>query len=132
MTDFKNVDADALSPVGKIKLEEAVSGYTVYKEFEEMLKGDPAKRNEDFLMQLLQDNKDTEYGKKYNFADIHSIEDYQKKRPRHQIRRLCGVYTAYDGKRRKQSYLRISCKSLQQILGNYGQAPKNPHVRQGS
>lgn len=81
MTDFKNVDADALSPVGKIKLEEAVSGYTVYKEFEEMLKGDPAKRNEDFLMQLLQDNKDTEYGKKYNFADIHSIEDYQKNVP---------------------------------------------------
>lgn len=81
MTDFKDVDADALSPVGKIKLEEAVSGYTVYKEFEEMLRDDPAKRNEDFLMQLLQDNKDTEYGKKYNFADIHSIKDYQKNVP---------------------------------------------------
>ena len=81
MTDFKDVDADALSPVGKIKLEEASDGYTIYKEFEQMLKGDPAKRNEAFLMQLLQDNKDTEYGKKYNFANIHSIEDYQKKVP---------------------------------------------------
>ena len=41
MTDFKDVDADALSPVGKIKLEEASDGYTIYKEFEQMLKGDP-------------------------------------------------------------------------------------------
>ena len=52
MTDFKDVDADALSPVGKIKLEEASDGYTIYKEFEQMLKGDPAKRNEAFLMHL--------------------------------------------------------------------------------
>ena len=33
------------------------------------------------LMKLLDDNKDTEYGRKYGFADIHTVEDYQKKVP---------------------------------------------------
>ena len=33
------------------------------------------------LMKLLSDNKNTEYGKKYHFADIHTIEDYQKNVP---------------------------------------------------
>ena len=33
------------------------------------------------LMKIVDDNKDTEYGRKYGFADIHSIEDYQAKVP---------------------------------------------------
>ncbi len=33
------------------------------------------------LFNLLDSNKDTEYGRKYGFADIHSIEEYQKKVP---------------------------------------------------
>ncbi len=33
------------------------------------------------LMKTLADNKDTEYGRKYGFADIHSVEDYQKRVP---------------------------------------------------
>lgn len=81
MDDLKNINADELSVAGKIKLQQMPNGCAVYKELEEKLKGDPAKQNEEFLMQILQDNKDTEYGKKYNFADIHSIEDYQKKVP---------------------------------------------------
>lgn len=35
----------------------------------------------DLLLKILDDNKDTEYGKKYNFAEIHSVEDYQKNVP---------------------------------------------------
>ncbi|WP_027869506.1 GH3 auxin-responsive promoter family protein [Eubacterium sp. AB3007] len=35
----------------------------------------------DLLMKLLNDNKDTEYGRKYDFANIHSIEEYQDKVP---------------------------------------------------
>lgn len=35
----------------------------------------------DLLMKLLHDNKDTEYGKKYDFANIHSIREYQDKVP---------------------------------------------------
>ena len=42
--------------------------------------------NEALLMQILQDNKDTEYGKKYGFADIHSVREYQEKVP----------YSTYD------------------------------------
>ena len=33
------------------------------------------------LFKLLDENKDTEYGKKYDFANIHTIEDYKKKVP---------------------------------------------------
>lgn len=33
------------------------------------------------LLSILDDNKDTEYGRKYGFADIHSIEDFQAKVP---------------------------------------------------
>ena len=33
------------------------------------------------LAELLQENKDTEYGKIYDFADIHSVEEYKKRVP---------------------------------------------------
>ena len=36
---------------------------------------------ENVLFTILNDNKDTEYGKEYGFADIHTIEDYQKRVP---------------------------------------------------
>ncbi|MCR5543890.1 MAG: GH3 auxin-responsive promoter family protein [Eubacterium sp.] len=39
------------------------------------------KLQQECLMKLIEDNKDTEYGKMYDFANIHSIEDYQKKVP---------------------------------------------------
>lgn len=42
---------------------------------------DPMPVQTKFLLQNLQDNKDTEYGKKYDFANIKTIEDYQKKVP---------------------------------------------------
>jgi phenylacetate-coenzyme A ligase PaaK-like adenylate-forming protein len=33
------------------------------------------------LLELLSENKDTEYGKKYGFGDIKSIEEYQQRVP---------------------------------------------------
>lgn len=42
---------------------------------------EPMKHNEALLMQILEHNKDTEYGKKMGFADIHSVEEYQRKMP---------------------------------------------------
>ena len=42
---------------------------------------DAIRISNDLLMKLLRDNKDTEYGKKYDFANIHSIEEYQDKVP---------------------------------------------------
>lgn len=35
----------------------------------------------DLLMSIVRDNKDTEYGKKYHFDEIHSIEDFKKNVP---------------------------------------------------
>jgi hypothetical protein len=42
--------------------------------------------NKNLLMQILRDNQNTEYGKKYDFANIHSIEEFQEKVP----------YTTFD------------------------------------
>lgn len=42
---------------------------------------DAMKNNEALLMQILRDNADTEYGRKYGFADIHSIREYQERVP---------------------------------------------------
>lgn len=41
----------------------------------------PMKSQEDFLLKLLQDNKDTEFGKRYNFETIDSIQEYCKRVP---------------------------------------------------
>lgn len=41
----------------------------------------PMKIQEDLLMKIIQDNKDSEYGKKYGFEKIHTIEEYQKNLP---------------------------------------------------
>ena len=37
--------------------------------------------SEELLMKILDDNKDTEYGRKYGFADIRSVDEYRKKVP---------------------------------------------------
>ena len=42
---------------------------------------DPRKKNEELLLRILRDNADTEYGKKYDFKNIKSIEEYRKKVP---------------------------------------------------
>lgn len=53
------------------------------KAFEEMLEETkhPMDVQKQVLFSLLEDNKDTEFGKKYGFANIHTIEDYQKALP---------------------------------------------------
>lgn len=56
------------------------AGKAVLAAFEEETKN-AMETNAALLMKILQDNKDTEYGKKYNFAEIKSVEEYQKKVP---------------------------------------------------
>lgn len=41
----------------------------------------PMKTQEELLMRILKDNKDTEYGKKYGFEKIHSIEEFRSSLP---------------------------------------------------
>ncbi len=74
------MDKSKLTPAGQGNYAKIKEGEPVYKEFQELTK-DPMKHQEEFLMKLLQDNKDTEYGKKYGFADIKSIKEYQEKVP---------------------------------------------------
>ena len=42
---------------------------------------DPLKTNEDLLLQILHDNRNTEYGRKYGFGEIRSADEYRKKVP---------------------------------------------------
>ncbi|MBR1735634.1 MAG: GH3 auxin-responsive promoter family protein [Firmicutes bacterium] len=42
---------------------------------------EPMKAQTELLFKILQDNKDTEYGRKYNFADIKTIEDFRENVP---------------------------------------------------
>lgn len=46
-----------------------------------MLTKNPMAVQTKLLLELLQENKDTEYGKKYGFGDIKTIEEYQEKVP---------------------------------------------------
>ena len=55
-------------------------GLQTLAEMEEYSKT-PDKSNEELLMRILRDNENTEYGKKYGFKDIHSIEEYREKVP---------------------------------------------------
>jgi hypothetical protein len=41
----------------------------------------PMEVQKKLLLDLLQEHKDTEYGRKYGFADIHSIEEYRQRVP---------------------------------------------------
>ena len=42
---------------------------------------DPMTENRELLLQILHKNEDTEYGRKYDFKNIHSIDEFQKKVP---------------------------------------------------
>ena len=55
-------------------------GLKVLNDFREETKN-PMEVTSTLLFGLLNDNKDTEYGKKYGFKDIRTIEDYQRQVP---------------------------------------------------
>ena len=58
----------------------AEEGKQIYEEVNREFDQGPV-LNTKLLMQILKDNKDTEYGRRYGFADIHSVEEYQKAVP---------------------------------------------------
>ena len=61
-------------------LQNARDGVQAFEEALEETKH-PMEVQQNVLFTILNDNKDTEYGKKYGFADIHTIEEYQKAVP---------------------------------------------------
>ena len=66
--------------VTRANLGKIERGTRVVEEVTEQCK-DPMRVNTELLMRILNENKDTEYGKKYGFSDIHSIKEYQEKVP---------------------------------------------------
>ena len=74
------MDIDKMTPAGKMNVQKVMAGQDTYAEFQKMAE-EPMRCNEELLMKILQDSKDTEYGKKYGFSEIHSVEDFQKKVP---------------------------------------------------
>ncbi|MDO5852178.1 MAG: anti-sigma factor antagonist [Methanobacteriaceae archaeon] len=73
-------DENNLSFPGKINTKLVKEGKEYYNQLIEMTY-DPYKAGEEFLLKIVKENKDTEYGKKYNFKDIHSIKDFQENVP---------------------------------------------------
>lgn len=63
--------------INKANVQQAMADYEAFQEETK----DPFGVNEKLLLQIIEDNKDTEYGKKYDFASIKSYEDYRKKVP---------------------------------------------------
>lgn len=74
------MDPDKLSLSERFYLKCISDGIEVRKSLEVMTQ-DPMKYNAKLLKKILEDNRNTEYGEKYNFKDIKSIEEYQKNVP---------------------------------------------------
>ena len=64
----------------KTNFEGAREGMKVFEDLETIC-DNPRKVTEDLLLKILDDNKDTEYGKKYHFDQIHSLKDYKRMVP---------------------------------------------------
>lgn len=60
----------------ELNKKNAEAGRAILAEFEKTC-DDPRKAMEECLLKLMKDNADTEYGKKYHFDQIHSLEDYK-------------------------------------------------------
>ena len=58
----------------------SLMGRSAIRALDKMTK-DPRKTQEELLLSLLQENRDTEFGAKYGFGDIRSIEEYQARLP---------------------------------------------------
>ncbi len=74
------MDESKLSPIGQANLKGVREGQKVYRGFSETCKEAMA-INTALLMKILEDNKDTEYGRKYGFGEIKTVEEYQKRVP---------------------------------------------------
>ena len=74
------MDPSKLILSGQMNMKGYAEGGPVYDSMVEMTK-DPMRYNTELLMRMLDDNKDTEYGRKYGFADIKSVAEFQERVP---------------------------------------------------
>ena len=78
--NLEDIDITKFSPSEQFYLKSVIAGEKVHEKLYTMTKN-PMKYNTELLMKILDDNKDTEFGKKYDFANIKSVEEYQEKVP---------------------------------------------------
>lgn len=69
-----------ISPAYQINCKAAENGNLILSQFADICEN-PRKATEELLLKILKDNAETEYGKKYHFADIHSLEEYSRTVP---------------------------------------------------
>ncbi len=74
------MDPSKLTLSGQMNMKGYAEGGPVYDSMVEMTK-DPMRYNTELLMRMMDDNKDTEYGRKYGFADIKSVAEFQERVP---------------------------------------------------
>lgn len=74
------MDPSKLTLSCQMNMKGYAEGGPVYDSMVEMTK-DPMRYNTELLMRMLDDNKDTEYGRKYGFADIKSVAEFQERVP---------------------------------------------------
>lgn len=65
----------------EINQKNAKEGFKVYQDILANETANPLDNNLEFLLGLLKDNKNTEYGKRFHFKNIHNISSYQKNVP---------------------------------------------------
>lgn len=104
--DINDIDYSKLNLSSKLNLKFIQDGKQVRDELNEMTVN-PMKYNTELLLKIIDDNKDTEYGRKYDFENIKSVEDYQNKVP----------ITAYDDY--AEYIFRLTEKSEKNLLTNY-------------
>ncbi len=74
------MDINQLGIAGKCNMKLIMEGQAALQRMRENSEH-PMQTNEELLLKILEDNKDTEIGKKYDFANIHSVKEYQEKVP---------------------------------------------------
>ena len=86
MDNTPNKRSEILNKAKTKLINEGIIKYMIHKGRKAMRDLDDNSKNavsisEELLMKLLDDNKDTEYGRKYGFEKIHSIEEYRERVP---------------------------------------------------
>lgn len=74
------MDPSGMNACGQARYKKIQASEQALGELERRL-DDPMGFSEDFLLKLVSDNRDTEFGRQHGFADIHSVEDYQRQVP---------------------------------------------------
>lgn len=83
---IKDAVGQTVAAVAKDRMNQVISAVLKRRSYKVLHAADASSRvadktNRDLLLRLLDDNKHTEYGKKYGFAHIHNADDYRASVP---------------------------------------------------